>query len=171
MRPILTDAQYNRATYPLKQAVDRLNQAANARPGLTTVAEPGRVRRGGVHVVPSPRFDPLFNPGTPQQRASYQQEYVQTFAGSRGNEWAAHMEGYIRKTYPRATPTDDAVRSIGSWLSRAIDCDYPVHDSEIRELLCSVILMERTEGYTDADTTGTQMGNFRGAWRGGGFGD
>ena len=171
MRSILTEGEYNRATVPLKQAVDALNLAAKAKPGLTTVAEPGRVRRGSVYVVPNPRFDPLINPGTPQQRASYRQQYVQTFAGSRSNEWAEHMEGYIRSTYPRATPTDDAVRAIESWLSKAIDCDYPVHDSGIRELLCSVILMERTEGYTDADTTGTQMGNFRGAWRGGGFGE
>lgn len=170
MISILSLGDYNRAAIPLKRAVDALNMKARAMPGLDVVAEPGRERRNGMYVVQNSRFDPLINPGTAQERADYRVGYVATYAGARMREWEDHMEAYIRSTYPRATPTDDAVQSIGSWLEKAIDCGYPVYDAEVRELLCSVILMERTEGYEGQDTTGTQMGNFQGAWRGGGFG-
>ncbi|MEO9527275.1 hypothetical protein [Roseibium sp.] len=170
MRSILSSSQYSRAKVPLKMALNALNQKARSMPGLSVVAEPGRVQRNGQAVVVNPRFDPLLNPGTPQQRAAYQMDYVQTYSDARKREWRDHMERHIRSTFEWATPTSDAVRSLDRWLGDAIDCGYPVYDADVRKLLCGVILMERTEGYVNEDTTGTQMGNFRGEWRGGGFG-
>lgn len=176
MCKILTAEQYRRATLPLKRAIDALELAADAKPGLTTIAEPGRYKlependKSHLYGVKDPIFDPLRNPGTSDERNAYKREYVRTYADSRKAKWAKDMRDYIRRTYPRATPTDDAVRAVDTWLSNAIQCDYPVYDAEIQKLLCSVILSHRTDGYTDTDTTGTQMGNFQGEWRGGGFG-
>lgn len=176
MCKILKADRYRRATLPLKRTVDALELAAGAKPGLTTVAEPGREKlepqneKNPLFVVKNPRFDPLLNPANPGEENAYKREYVRTYVDARKAGWAAHMERHIRGTYPRATPTDDAVSVIDRWLLKAIEIDYPVYDTKIRELLCSVILSHRTDGYTDEDTTGTQMGNFQGEWRGGGFG-
>ncbi|WP_269581023.1 hypothetical protein [Roseibium sp. Sym1] len=171
MKSLLNRDQYNRATLPLKHALNRLNQAARAKPSLEIVAEPGAVfRDDGKVVVRNPRYDPLLNPGTQQQISSYTNQCVQTYTSARAGDWAEQMQDHIRSTYSRATPTDDAIRMVDTWLRKAIDHGYPVYDAQIRELLCSFILHMRTDGYADEDTTGTQMGEFRGEWRGGGFG-
>ncbi|WP_428669425.1 hypothetical protein [Roseibium sp.] len=169
MKLLLSEAQYSRAKTPLKLALDKLNLAAKGMHGLDVVAEPGAVIQNNLVKVANPRFDPLKKPGTKDEIEAYESQYVSTYVSARKSEWKAHMRNYIRDNYARATPTDDAVKSIGGWLKKAVECRYPVHDAKIRELLCDVILMIRTEGFTGEDTTGTQMGNFQGQWRGGGF--
>lgn len=176
MKSILAHDRYLRATVPLKRAVDALNLAARGRPGLTIVAEPGAQKlepgndESHLYVVRNPRFDPLQNPGTDDETDQYKSAYLKSYVDPRKAQWAETMKDFIRKEFVRATPTNDAMDAVESWLSDAIECDYPVYDAELRDLLCHVIVMDRTEGYTDADTTGTQMGSYRGEWRGGGFG-
>jgi len=163
MPNILTDDELARATPPLKHTVIALNSAANKAVTLSDAIDEHRKIQTGPNTftTTNPTFDPLINPVNEENTLQYYQ--------NRRATWIANMQLYIRKTYPRATPTDDAIGEVPRWLDKAISCGYAVHDVNVQNALVGVVLAVRTAGFIGEDTTGTQMGNFQGKWRGGGF--
>jgi len=158
MPEILTPSEYERATPGLKHATNELNKAANSSASLYQTADADREVNG---CVSNPTFDPLINPVT--------DETTQIYYRTRKDTWIEETKKYIRQEFVHATPTFDAEAMIPDWFDKAIDRGYPVHDAKVRKCLARFVMAVRTDGFSDEDTTGTQMGNFQGDWRGGGF--
>ena len=158
MPEILTPSEYQRAKPGLKYAANKLNEAANSSASLYQTADADREVNGWVD---NPTFDPLINPVT--------DETTQIYYRTRKESWIEETKKFIRQNFPRATPSFDAETMIPEWFEKAIDCGYPVHDANVRKCLARFVMAMRTDGFSDEDTTGTQMGNFQGDWRGGGF--
>ena len=97
---------------------------------------------------------------------------VATFCAARRQGWITWMIGYVTKTYPKATPRDDVIQSMGTFVDRAIEHQYPLQDESVRKALCEFALALRTNDFAGEDTTGTQIGNHTGGGLGGlGFKD
>lgn len=81
------------------------------------------------------------------------------------------IEDYLARQYGRHKgPVQNAVREIPRFAKRASSAGYPLEDEEVQKEFADFVLSYVTNGMQGEDTTGTQMGNFRGGWRGGGFG-
>jgi len=169
MTPLFTHRELARASTALRLAVETLDRAARCQRSLAFAATPGCQQIGGHTFTAPAEVDPLRN--TREEIDAKEATYIKAFAKDHGQAWIDHMTGYIRRSFARATPTNDAIRAVPKWLDRAIECRYPVFHEPVREALCQVILAERTEGWVGLDTTGTQIGNFSPteSWRGGGF--
>jgi len=66
-------------------------------------------------------------------------------------------------------PVQNAFNHLDTEMVRAIEIGYPLDDAMVRTSFCNYLLALVTEGYENLDTTGTQIGNYKGEWRGGGF--
>lgn len=75
----------------------------------------------------------------------------------------------IISTYGRKGPTENALSELDLFATRAQRASYPLHSPQLQTAFVNFLMAYVTEGFTGKDTTGTQMGNFRGEWRGGGF--
>ena len=54
-------------------------------------------------------------------------------------------------------------------IQAALSEHYRVDRADVQSKVAYFALALATEGFEGQDTTGTQMGQFRGQWRGGGF--
>ncbi|MCB1764512.1 MAG: hypothetical protein KDJ22_00415 [Candidatus Competibacteraceae bacterium] len=79
------------------------------------------------------------------------------------------VQSKITRTYGRKGPTENAFNALGSLATRAQSAGYPLHSPQLQEAFVNFLMAYVTEGFVGKDTTGTQMGNFQGKWRGGGF--
>lgn len=66
-------------------------------------------------------------------------------------------------------PAQNARAIIDDYLPIALQEDYRLDDADVVRRFAYFLLAVATEGFDNEDTTGTQMGNFKGSWRGGGF--
>ena len=66
-------------------------------------------------------------------------------------------------------PVQNAFNELDYFAKRAQTAGYFLRDKDVQEKFADFLMLYVTEGMTGADTTGTQMGNFQGTWRGGGF--
>lgn len=66
-------------------------------------------------------------------------------------------------------PAQNARNEIDTWAAVAIRAHYRLDDAQVQRKFAFFLLAVVTEGFDGLDTTGTQMGNFVGQWRGGGF--
>jgi hypothetical protein len=70
---------------------------------------------------------------------------------------------------PNKGPVQSALQELDAEMRRAIYLGYPLDNAIVRTDFCNYLLELVTTGYEGLDTTGTQMGNYKGEWRGGGF--
>lgn len=66
-------------------------------------------------------------------------------------------------------PAQNARRELDAYYGGALAERYNFGSREVCEAFGYFLLAVVTEGFEDSDTTGTQMGNYQGSWRGGGF--
>lgn len=66
-------------------------------------------------------------------------------------------------------PAQNARNEIDTYGALAIRAHYRLSDPEVQRKFAYFLLAVVTAGFEGLDTTGTQMGNFLGSWRGGGF--
>jgi len=66
-------------------------------------------------------------------------------------------------------PAQNARAEIDQYVRLAIREQYKLDDVNVQKAMAYFLLAVATEGFVETDTTGTQMGNFLGQWRGGGF--
>jgi hypothetical protein len=82
----------------------------------------------------------------------------------------ASVFSYMDKNYGAAKgPVVNAKSEFSTYFQKAVDCGYDFSNAAIISSFAQFLLAVATEGFTGADTTGTQMGNFQGKWPGGGF--
>jgi len=66
-------------------------------------------------------------------------------------------------------PAIEARSHFDFYFDHAVAEDYRFDDPEVKRHFAHLLLAVATKGFKGKDTTGTQMGNFQGHWRGGGF--
>ena len=66
-------------------------------------------------------------------------------------------------------PVINARSEVEKNLKMAIDLGYRVGEKEVQEALRSFCMALATEGFENKDTTGTQIGQYKGEWPGGGI--
>lgn len=66
-------------------------------------------------------------------------------------------------------PAQNARAELNQYVRLAIREQYRLDVPAVQKAMADFLLAVATEGFVDGDTTGTQMGNYLGNWRGGGF--
>lgn len=66
-------------------------------------------------------------------------------------------------------PAQNAKGMLTEYVKLAIREQYRLDVPAVQTAMGHFLLAVATEGFVETDTTGTQMGNFLGSWRGGGF--
>jgi|GEM_PF-2462802 len=84
-------------------------------------------------------------------------------------EFKLAIKTKITRNFGKKGPTENALSELDSFATRAQRAGYPLHNPQLQEAFMYFLMAYVTEGFVGEDTTGTQMGNFRGEWRGGGF--
>lgn len=136
-------------TIPLRRAVDNLTQVA------TQVAhqesENNRIRNRYIM-----KGLPSAQPPQPQQPS------VGAFIEA--------ITSKIVSTYRRHKgPSQNALAQLDGLAQRAQAAGYPLGKTDVQDAFLGVLMSYVTDGFKGEDTTGTQMGNYQGSWRGGGF--
>ncbi|BCH27384.1 hypothetical protein MesoLjLc_72710 [Mesorhizobium sp. L-8-10] len=81
------------------------------------------------------------------------------------------IKDYLARQYGRLKgPVQNAFGEIPRFAKRASSAGYPLEDEEVQKEFAGFVMSYVTDGMQGEDTTGTQIGNFRGKWPGGGFG-
>ena len=75
----------------------------------------------------------------------------------------------LKSAYGIKGPVLNAFNDLDNFAKRAQTAGYFLRDKDVQEKFANFLMLYVTEGMIGKDTTGTQMGNFPGQWRGGGF--
>lgn len=75
----------------------------------------------------------------------------------------------ITRTWGKKGPTENAFQELAWLAARAQKAGYPLHKPKLQKAFMYFLMSYVTVGFEGQDTTGTQIGNFQGDWRGGGF--
>lgn len=81
------------------------------------------------------------------------------------------VKSYLTSQYGKKGPTENAFNALHSQAIRAGAAGYPLNSRNLQKEFANFLMIYVTEGFVGEDTTGTQMGNFKGGWSGGGFKD
>lgn len=171
--PIINQSQKDRAPREilvpfetLERLADAAQSLASAVNAIKTAEEAGNRLRNRLifSVLGASAGQGPGHPPTPLTVVNY--------CTARRQGWIDDMEGYVTRSYPRATPTNDVIQNMAGTVDRAIQHEYPLQDSSVRKALCDFALAERTNDYRGENTSGTQIGNHTGGGlRGLGFSD
>lgn len=147
-------------TYPLQKAVEDLKQAAetaarNKERDARNKERGSRIRnRYLAQVLPD-----AIPPNTPPQAATFSVD-----------DFKANIKERIKRSFGlNKGPSQSALGELDKMARRAEAAGYPLEDENVQEAFLGFLMTLVTEGFENQDTTGTQMGNYRGDWRGGGF--
>ena len=66
-------------------------------------------------------------------------------------------------------PVINAMDEFTTYFTKVVNFGYDLSVQAVREQFAYFLLAVATQGFAGEDATGTQMGNFQGTWRGGGF--
>ena len=81
------------------------------------------------------------------------------------------VQQYLNKTYGKNKgPVINAMEEFSYYFNLANQEQYNFNNQNVVKDFANFLLAVATEGFKEEDTTGTQMGNYQGDWRGGGFG-
>lgn len=92
--------------------------------------------------------------------------------GYRNDRHAIHVaieEGIYSNHGRHKGPVQTAVGYLGDCINAALKEHYRLSNDKVKSSLGYFALALATAGFDGEDTTGTQMGQFLGEWRGGGF--
>lgn len=133
-------------TIPLRRAVDNLTQVA------TRVAhqesENNRIRNRYISKVL-----PTAQPPQPQPPSL--------------DAFKEAITSKIASTYGRNKgPSQNALAQLDGLAQRAQAAGYPLGNADVQDAFLGVLMSYVTDGFKGEDTTGTQMGNYKGNWRG-----
>jgi len=76
----------------------------------------------------------------------------------------ASVQGRLKGPFQEANST-----YLDKCIQAALAEDYKIDNPSVQSKIGYLALSLATDGWSGKDTTGTQMGNFLGHWRGGGF--
>jgi hypothetical protein len=135
---------------PLRRAIEALTKVAE-----TVTFQEAQTRRMRNQYISKvlPNAVPPSLPGT----------------GSDLSQFKLAIKSKITCTYGKKGPTENAFSELDSFATRAQRAGYPLHSRQLQEAFVNFLMAYVTEGFVGKDTTGTQMGNFKGKWHGGGF--
>ena len=85
------------------------------------------------------------------------------------DQFTLAIRSKITGLYGRKGPTENAFNELKDLATRAHTAGYPLKNTQLQDAFVNFLMSYVTEGFVGVDTTGTQMGNFKGKWHGGGF--
>ncbi|MBS7810552.1 hypothetical protein [Roseococcus pinisoli] len=86
-------------------------------------------------------------------------------------EFITSINDYNRKSHGNKGPVDTARNlTTPDFILLVLSCGYNLNEFSILKKVANFIMTLATVDFEGRNTTGTQMGNFQGSWRGGGFG-
>ncbi|SDE47028.1 hypothetical protein SAMN05421538_1073 [Paracoccus isoporae] len=85
-------------------------------------------------------------------------------------ELQRRLTSYLTQKYGLAKgPCQNALAEFSTMVVEVRDCGYNLADFTVQQRFFQFLLAYVTSGFKEKDTNGTQMGQYRGDWRGGGF--
>lgn len=153
--------------YPLKRAAEKLIDVATRIEGdeiKRRVATGASIKKHMKTVIASEttKADTMRRAYVSKQLlAGPQQPSVETLKST--------IKGLLAAEFGKKGPVDNAHNILDTFARRALVAGYPMGNREVQTAFMYFLMAYVTEGFEGKDTTGTQMGNFQGHWRGGGF--
>jgi len=85
------------------------------------------------------------------------------------DEFREVISNKIARTYGKLKgPSQNAMSEFGYLAQRAQRAGYRLEIENVQDKFLAFLMAYVTEGFVELDTTGTQIGNYQGSWRGGG---